>query len=131
MLVDDGKSVFEVVLNRSPRLTNPAVPRHTAPITCTPSQIAQDKDLAPLRERREWLDALDSLKGGISDSALVQLRSEAKAPFRLARTILVGGLLAGAALGLLFITAKLVQSLQGVPLAAQKGIYMKDLTSRT
>ena len=31
----------------------------------------QDKDLAPLRERREWLDALDGLKGGISDSALV------------------------------------------------------------
>ena len=73
----------------------------------------QDKDLAPLRERREWLDALDTLKGGISDSALVQLRSEAKAPFRLARTILVGGLLAGASLGLLFITAKLVQGLQG------------------
>ena len=46
-------------------------------------------------------------------SSQVQLRSEAKAPFRLARTILVGGLLAGAALGLLFITAKLVQGFQG------------------
>ena len=78
-----------------------------------PVAWVQDKDLAPLRERREWLDALDTLKGGISDSALVQLRSEAKAPFRLARTILVGGLLAGASLGLLFISAKLVQGLQG------------------
>ena len=33
----------------------------------------QDKDLEPLRERREWLDAIGRMKGGVSDSALVQL----------------------------------------------------------
>lgn len=40
-------------------------------------------------------------------------RSEAKAPFRLVRLIVTGGLLAGAALGLLIISARLVQALQG------------------
>lgn len=35
----------------------------------------QDRDLEPLRERREWLDALGRLKGGVSDSTLVQLVS--------------------------------------------------------
>ncbi len=34
---------------------------------------AQDTDLAPLRERREWLDVLGRLRGGVSDTALVQL----------------------------------------------------------
>jgi Low psii accumulation1 / Rep27 len=101
----------------------------------------QDRDLEPLRERREWLDAIGRMKGGVSDSALVQLvrscsrawsvdkswmlryalckrvarlqRSEAKAPFRLVRLIFLGGLLVGAVVGLLIITARLLQALQG------------------
>lgn len=75
----------------------------------------QDRDLAPLRERREWLDAVGSLRGGVSDTGLVQLRSEAKAPFRLTRLIFASGLLFGAAVGLLIIGGRLVQALQGEP----------------
>lgn len=37
------------------------------------ASVVQDADLAPLRERREWLDVLGRLKGGVSDSTLVQL----------------------------------------------------------
>lgn len=40
-------------------------------------------------------------------------RSEAKAPFRLVRLIFLGGLLVGAVVGLLIITARLLQALQG------------------
>lgn len=77
----------------------------------------QDKDLAPLRERREWLDAVGTLRGNISDKSLVQLRTEAKAPFRLIRLILASGLLFGAGVGLIIIATRLVQSLQGAPTA--------------
>mmetsp|Transcript_11959 Transcript_11959/g.35812 ORF Transcript_11959/g.35812 Transcript_11959/m.35812 type:complete len:375 (-) Transcript_11959:4171-5295(-) len=79
-----------------------------------PYKTAQeDKDLAPLRERREWLDAVGTLRGNISDKSLVQLRTEAKAPFRLIRLILASGLLFGAGVGLIIIATRLVQSLQG------------------
>jgi hypothetical protein len=70
--------------------------------------------LAPLRERREWLDVAGQLRGGVSDNSLVQLRSEAKAPFRLTRLIFGSGLLFGAGLGLLIIGARLVQAIQGM-----------------
>lgn len=73
----------------------------------------QDDDLAPLRERREWLQALSKLKGGLSDEAYLQLRSEAKAPFRTARLIILGGLLAGAAVGLLIILTRLAAVVGG------------------
>ncbi|KAK9816632.1 hypothetical protein WJX72_003075 [[Myrmecia] bisecta] len=73
----------------------------------------KDPDLRQLRERREWLDALEEVQGGLSTRALVGLRSEAKAPFRLTRLILTGGLLAGAGLGLFIITARLVAALKG------------------
>lgn len=77
-------------------------------------QIAlEDKDLAALRERREWLDVLGQFKGGLSDDAYTQLRSEAKAPFRLARLILLGGLLAGATLGLLISLSRLAAAVAG------------------
>lgn len=77
------------------------------------SVAMEDKDLAPLRERREWLDVAGQLRGGVSDNSLVQLRSEAKAPFRLTRLIFGSGLLFGAGLGLLIIGARLVQAIQG------------------
>lgn len=53
--------------------------------------------------------------GGINDQQYVKLRSEAKAPFRLTRIIFLGGLAAGAALGLFIITGRLVAALQGAP----------------
>jgi len=53
------------------------------------------------------------LTGGISEQQYVQLRSEAKAPFRLTRIIFIGGLAVGAALGLFIITGRLLAALQG------------------
>lgn len=73
----------------------------------------RDPDLARLRERREWLDALDVARGGVSAATLVKARTEARAPFRLLRLFLSGGIGAGAALGLLIISARLVAALQG------------------
>jgi hypothetical protein len=40
--------------------------------------MAQDDDLVELRERREWLDALMEMKGGLSRNTKIDLRSEAK-----------------------------------------------------
>lgn len=74
----------------------------------------QDPDLRALRERREWLDALEKAKGGVSTRALVGARAEAKAPFRLARLFIFGGLGAGAALGLVVITGRLIAALKGL-----------------
>lgn len=79
------------------------------------SVALKDDDLVQLRERREWLDALTTVKGGLSRNTKVDLRTEAKAPFRLPRIILFGGLLAGAALGLFVIVLRLIKSLQGGP----------------
>lgn len=73
----------------------------------------KDPDLEALRERREWLAGLAEMRGGINDQQYVKLRSEAKAPFRLTRIIFLGGLAAGAALGLFIITGRLVAALQG------------------
>jgi hypothetical protein len=73
----------------------------------------QDKDLAPLRERREWRDAAENMVGGVSKRSLVGIRAEQKAPFRLLRIILSSGLGAGALLGLFIILSRLVSSLKG------------------
>ncbi|KAK9909916.1 hypothetical protein WJX75_009447 [Coccomyxa subellipsoidea] len=73
----------------------------------------KDPDLRALRERREWLDALEKAKGGVSNRALVGARAEAKAPFRLARLFTFGGLGAGAALGLAVIVGRLIAALKG------------------
>ena len=42
----------------------------------------QDRDLAPLRERREWRDAVETMQGGLSRQSLVAVRAEQKSPFR-------------------------------------------------
>ena len=73
----------------------------------------QDKDLAPLRERREWRDAAENMKGSISRKTLVGIRSEQKAPFRLFRLILSSGLGASALVGLIIIVTRLIASLKG------------------
>jgi tetratricopeptide (TPR) repeat protein len=73
----------------------------------------RDPDLAQLRERREWTAALGRVTGGISNNSYVKLRAEAKAPLRLPRIFLFSGLAAGAGLGLLIITARLVAAARG------------------
>ena len=91
-----------------------------------------------LRERREWLDVLDNIKGGeqpLSDAAtfhghrlsatrvpdsaglstkgLIELRSEAKAPFRLTRMIITGGIAAAAVISLIVTLTRLPAALKG------------------
>jgi tetratricopeptide (TPR) repeat protein len=77
------------------------------------SVALRDPDLAQLRERREWVSALGRVTGGISNNSYVKLRAEAKAPLRLPRIFLFSGLAAGAGLGLLIITARLVAATRG------------------
>ncbi len=79
--------------------------------TCCGS--AQDPDLRALRERREWLDTTGAAVGGVSSRALVSARTELRAPLRLARLWASGGLAAGAGLGLLIITGRIISSLRG------------------
>lgn len=79
------------------------------------SVALQDKDLRELRDTREWLDMLTEAKGGLTREQKINLRTEAKAPFRFARTFIFGGLAGGAGLGLTIITGRLVKSLQGGP----------------
>lgn len=75
----------------------------------------QDDDLKPLRDRREWLDVQDELAGVLDKTTRENLRAEAKAPFRLTRTVVAGGLAAGAGLGLLIISTKLIAIFGGAP----------------
>jgi tetratricopeptide (TPR) repeat protein len=77
------------------------------------SVAASDPDFADFRDTREWIDLLQRVRGGLSREAKINLRTEARAPFRLARTILFGGLSAGAGLGLIVILGRLAASLKG------------------
>lgn len=73
----------------------------------------QDPDLKQLRDRREWLDATENMKGGVSKAGLVELRSEAKAPFRLIRMFLTFGAGAAAVVSLGITLFALKNVLQG------------------
>ncbi|KAK9867288.1 hypothetical protein WJX84_000351 [Apatococcus fuscideae] len=73
----------------------------------------KDADLEQLRETREWLDALDTMQGGLSSRSVAGLRAEAKAPFRLARILTFGGLFAGASIGLVIISTRLFTAFVG------------------
>lgn len=73
----------------------------------------QDNDLRDLRDRREWIDALTTVKGGMSREMKLDLRSEAKAPFRFPRLVILGGFALGAAIGLLIISTRLFASIKG------------------
>lgn len=79
-----------------------------------PNQL-QDPDLRQLRERREWLDATENIKGAVSKASLVELRSEAKAPFRLIRMFLTIGAGAAAVVSLGITLYALKGVLQGQP----------------
>ena len=43
-----------------------------------PLASMKDDDLKELRDRREWIDALTEIKGGLSRDMKIDLRSEAK-----------------------------------------------------
>lgn len=73
----------------------------------------RDDDLQELRDTREWLDALTRVKGGLTREMKQELRAEVKAPFRLPRFWILGGLAAGAAVGLLIITTRLLAAIKG------------------
>lgn len=66
-----------------------------------------------LRERREWMDALDNIKGAPKSDTLTRLQSEARAPFRFTRMLLLGGLDIGAVVGLFIIISRLISALKG------------------
>ncbi len=93
--------------------------------------MGQDADLRALRERREWLDALEKAKGGVSTRALIGARAEARAPFRLARLFIFGGLGAGAALGLAVIAGRLIAALKGgsIPCLGSRDTYSNGFSS--
>lgn len=47
-------------------------------VTQRPTYHFQDDDLRTLRDRREWIDALTEVKGGMSRDMKIELRSEAR-----------------------------------------------------
>lgn len=73
----------------------------------------QDPDLRALRDRREWLDAVERARGGVSGKAYANARAESKSPFRLVRLLTFGGLGAGAGIGLFIIIGRLIGALKG------------------
>lgn len=77
------------------------------------SVAASDADFAEFRDTREWIDLLQGVRGGLSREAKISLRTEARAPFRFARTVIFGSLAAGAGLGLIVILGRLAASLRG------------------
>ena len=83
----------------------------------------KDQDLAPLRDRKEWNELLGRVSGGMGNEGFAKLRAEASSPFQLVRTFLFGGLAAGASLGVIVSTARL--------LAAFGGVYELEETLKT
>ena len=83
----------------------------------------RDQDLAPLRDRKEWNELLGRVSGGMGNEGFAKLRAEASSPFQLVRTFLFGGLTAGASLGVIVSTARL--------LAAFGGAYEVEETLKT
>ena len=73
----------------------------------------RDPDLGPLRDRREWVELLGRVSGGIGNEGYAKLRAEASSPFQFVRLFLFGGLSAGAALGGIVSTARLLAALGG------------------
>jgi hypothetical protein len=74
----------------------------------------RDPDLSQLRDRREWVELLGRVSGGIGNEGYAKLRAEASSPFQFVRLFLFGGLSAGAALGSVVSTARLLGALGGV-----------------
>ena len=90
----------------------------------TVSLAAQDPDLKALRDRREWLDAVEKARGGVSSKAYANARAESKSPFRLVRLLTFGGLGAGAGIGLFIIISRLITALRGwTPVEDGSGLF--------
>lgn len=87
------------------------------------SVALKDGDLSALRDRKEWNDLLGKVAGGIGNEGYAKLRAEASSPFQLFRLFVFGGLSAGASLGFLVSSARLV--------AAFNGIYEFEETAKT
>ena len=85
----------------------------SASLQCCYLLIEQDPDLKALRDRREWLDAMERARGGVSSKAYASARAESKSPFRLVRLLTFGGLGAGAGIGLFIIISRLITALRG------------------
>lgn len=83
----------------------------------------KDKDLSQLRDRKEWNDLLGKVAGGMGNEGYAKLRAEASSPFQLFRLFTFGGLAAGASLGFLVSSARLI--------AAFNGIYELEETAKT
>ena len=73
----------------------------------------RDPDLSALRDRREWVELLGRVSGGIGNEGYAKLRAEASSPFQFVRLFLFGGLSAGAALGGIVSTARLAAAFGG------------------
>lgn len=89
------------------------------------SVALKDADLERLRETREWSAALASLRdrGGLSEEGYVRAREEIKAPFRLLRLFVLGGLALGDTIGLFFSAAQLLGALKG---AREEALLLLD-----
>ncbi|WPT16545.1 Protein LOW PSII ACCUMULATION 1 [Picochlorum sp. SENEW3] len=87
------------------------------------SVALKDDDLSQLRDRKEWNDLLGKVAGGIGNEGYAKLRAEASSPFQLFRLFVFGGLSAGASLGFLVSSARLV--------AAFNGVYELEETAKT
>uniref|UniRef100_A0A061RBA2 Uncharacterized protein n=1 Tax=Tetraselmis sp. GSL018 TaxID=582737 RepID=A0A061RBA2_9CHLO len=73
----------------------------------------KDDDLKELREQPVFDRVVGEVTGGLSQEAYIKARQEARSPFMLVRTIALGGLSAGAALGLIIITGRLIAAIRG------------------
>lgn len=80
------------------------------------STVMSDDDLEPYRMSRSFDDVANNLKGGVaSDEQYNKFRVEARSPFRTFRLFALGGLDAGAGIGLLIILTRLAAALNGGP----------------
>ena len=59
---------------------------------------------------------MDVLKGGVTSSGIVKLRTEARAPFRLTRLIFTGGFTLSAVVGVALLAPRVFSALKGAPL---------------
>ncbi|QDZ21244.1 protein LOW PSII ACCUMULATION 1 [Chloropicon primus] len=92
------------------------------------SVVMKDEDLEAYRMSVEFDDVANGLKGGIrSDEQYAKLRVEAKTPFRTFRLFALGGLDAGAGLGLLIILSRLASAIKGGPGAPELEETLKNL----
>eukprot|EP00798_Chlamydomonas_sp_ICE-L_P027722 gene27722-7368_t len=87
----------------------------------------KDPDLRELRERREWVDTMTKVKGGLSEESKVALRAEAKSPFRLVRFILFGAFGVGGSVGFFFSLSTLIGALNSGVEISEQGVNLQNI----